>query len=98
MTVDEDPARGGVVEAGNQFGQGGLTGTGRTDEGHGFARLDPEIDVGNDFDAGVIPERDVVEHDLALDVGQVDGSGRSLTDGSVSLSTRSLITEACPCW
>ena len=38
-------ARGDVVEAGNQRGDGGLARTRGPDQGHHLARLDPERDV-----------------------------------------------------
>ena len=67
---------GGVVEPGDQLGQGRLAGPGRADEGHRLARGDAEVHVLDHRAGRVVAEGHVVEDDLSVDRGQLDGVGR----------------------
>ena len=66
---------GGVVEAGDQLGQGGLARPGGPDEGHRLPGGDAQVHVVEDRAVGVVAEGHVVEDDLALDGRQLDGVG-----------------------
>ena len=82
VAVDAHVPGGGVVEAGDQLGQGGLAGPGGPDEGHRLPRRDAQVDVAQHGHVGVVAEGHVVEDDLPLDGGQLHGVGR-LGDGGL---------------
>ncbi len=67
VAVDLDRAVLHVVEAGEQAGHGRLAGTGPADDGHGLARGDVEVEVGQHQLLGVlvVGEVHVAEPDVA---------------------------------
>ncbi len=71
--VDLDRSLDGVVEAGNQVGEGGLPRTGRSDQGDRGPPGDPEIDAVEDGRSVRIGERDPRQPDLAGSLGKRSG-------------------------
>ena len=73
--VDEDIARGRLVESGYEGGEGGFTGAGFADEGDGGARGDGDGDVLKDpfIGVGIVFETDLVEGDLSLNLIESGG-------------------------
>ena len=68
--VDGDSACGGVIEAWYKVGEGGLTGTGLSDECDGLAFGDLQTDVGQHFAVGVVTEMYMVEGDTLVEGGR----------------------------
>ena len=75
MPSISDPARGRLVEAGQQVDDGRLAGAAEADQGHRLARLDLEADVVQDRPVGLVGEADGLEADPALDGRQGIGAG-----------------------
>src|SRR5581483_1037856 len=60
--VDEDAARGGVVEPRDEVDERGLAAAGGADQGDGLAGLDPDADTVERLAAGAqVRERDLLE-------------------------------------
>jgi hypothetical protein len=75
VAVDQHPSGRRVIEARDELGHGGLPRSGGADEGHGFARMDGEIDVVQHNGIGVVGEGHVIEADLTLNRRQFDCGG-----------------------
>ena len=77
LVVDEDVARAGIVEAGEEGDDGAFAGAAGADQGDHFARLDGKADVVEDGLADAVAEGDVAEFDLAADAGEFREGRRS---------------------
>ena len=93
VPVDPDGAAGGVVEAGQHAGHGGLAAAGAPDQCDGLARVQVQVQVAQDLPRSVVArlgeqavvgvgEADVVELDVALAIDEVDRVG-SVDDGGL---------------
>ena len=71
--VEQHPALGGVVEAGQQLGERGLAGAGRADHGDGLPGRERQVEAGQHLAAGAVGEADAVEDDLAARAAGRDG-------------------------
>jgi hypothetical protein len=83
-TVDPDRSPQHVVEAGQQQGHRRLTRSRRTDQGDHLARLDPEIEAGQDGVDTAVAEAHVVEGDGTPHVAEGAGA-RALDDHRVGV-------------
>ena len=72
-SVELDGAVGGVVETGDEVGEGGFAGAAGADEGNAFAGLDGDVDIGEDGGLGLVAEVDVLEFDFAADGWEAAG-------------------------
>ena len=77
LVVDEDLARGGIVEAGEQRDDGALARAAGADERDHLAGLDGEADVVECGLADAVAEGDVAELDLALHARESRAARRS---------------------
>ena len=96
--VDGDSACGGVIEAWYKVGEGGLTGTGLSDECDGLAFGDLQTDVGQHFAVGVVTEMYMVEGDLFLKdhrnrLGRLDDVGLGVEYGIDTLEGGQTTTD-----
>ena len=85
------PAR-GVIEAGDELGQGGLATTGGPDQGDGLTGGDLEADVGEDRGVGEVPERDVGEADGPVDGLELGGVG-GISNGGLGVEEASQLED-----
>ena len=75
LTVEEDLTFGGVVEAEDEVGDSGFSGSGGADEGEGLPGFQGEGDVVDGFGAVGVGEGDVFELDAAVGGGEGLGIG-----------------------
>jgi len=76
VAVDGDPAGGGLVEAGNEVGEGGLAGAAGADEGADRAGGNRGGEAVQDGLAGLVGEGHALEGDVTVEPADGDGRGR----------------------
>ena len=99
VAVDEHPPVERVVEAREQLGDGRLARAGGTDQRERLALRDREVDVLEHERVGRVPERHVLERDLALDRRQLAVRRASpAPTGWWRTARGASSTPAPPCW